>query len=152
MKLHELSPAAVLGKRPAWRKGRGAGSGNGKTAGKGHKGQNARSGVRCTPRISRAVSFPLYRKLPKRGFQNQFATELRYRERFGAQTSSKLRRDRKPRSSYGSGHHPHTRMTVSKAYSATAKSQRRLTVEASVVLCICVKEKIEAAGGKTEVI
>ena len=43
MKLHELSPAQGSAK-PAWRKGRGPGSGNGKTAGKGHKGQNARSG------------------------------------------------------------------------------------------------------------
>ena len=48
MKLHELSPAAGS-VTPAWRKGRGTGSGNGKTAGKGHKGQNARSGGGVRP-------------------------------------------------------------------------------------------------------
>ena len=48
MKLHELSPAPGS-TTPAWRKGRGTGSGNGKTAGKGHKGQNARSGGGVRP-------------------------------------------------------------------------------------------------------
>jgi large subunit ribosomal protein L15 len=48
MKLHELSPAPGSAKK-AWRKGRGPGSGNGKTAGKGHKGQNARSGGGVRP-------------------------------------------------------------------------------------------------------
>ncbi|MGN1082982.1 MAG: 50S ribosomal protein L15, partial [Candidatus Avispirillum sp.] len=72
MKLHELSPAPGAAK-PAWRKGRGAGSGNGKTAGKGHKGQNARSGGGV--RIGfEGGQLPLYRKLPKRGFKNRFAT------------------------------------------------------------------------------
>ena len=71
MKLHELSPAAGSAK-PAWRKGRGTGSGNGKTAGKGHKGQNARSGGGV--RIGfEGGQLPLYRKLPKRGFNNKFA-------------------------------------------------------------------------------
>ena len=54
MKLHELSPAAGS-TAPAWRKGRGPGSGNGKTAGKGHKGQNARSGGGVRP-VLKAVS------------------------------------------------------------------------------------------------
>ena len=71
MKLHELSPAAGSAK-PAWRKGRGAGSGNGKTAGKGHKGQNARSGGGVRPGFE-GGQLPLYRKLPKRGFNNKFA-------------------------------------------------------------------------------
>ena len=71
MKLHELSPAAGSAK-PAWRKGRGTGSGNGKTAGKGHKGQNARSGGGVRPGFE-GGQLPLYRKLPKRGFNNKFA-------------------------------------------------------------------------------
>ena len=71
MKLHELSPAAGS-VTPAWRKGRGTGSGNGKTAGKGHKGQNARSGGGVRPGFE-GGQIPLYRKLPKRGFHNKFA-------------------------------------------------------------------------------
>ena len=72
MKLNELKPAAGSAK-DAWRKGRGAGSGNGKTAGKGHKGQNARSGGGVRPGFE-GGQLPLYRKLPKRGFKNRFAT------------------------------------------------------------------------------
>ncbi len=72
MKLHELSPAAGSA-TPVFRKGRGAGSGNGKTAGKGHKGQNARSGGGVRPGFE-GGQLPLYRKLPKRGFHNKFAT------------------------------------------------------------------------------
>ena len=71
MKLNELSPAAGSAKS-AWRKGRGPGSGNGKTAGKGHKGQNARSGGGVRPGFE-GGQLPLYRKLPKRGFKNRFA-------------------------------------------------------------------------------
>ena len=73
MKLHELSPAAGS-TAPAWRKGRGPGSGNGKTAGKGHKGQNARSGGGVRPGFE-GGQIPLYRRLPKRGFNNMFAKE-----------------------------------------------------------------------------
>ena len=73
MKLHELSPAVGSTKAP-YRKGRGAGSGNGKTAGKGHKGQNARSGGGVRPGFE-GGQLPLYRKLPKRGFKNHFATQ-----------------------------------------------------------------------------
>ena len=71
MKLNELSPAQGSTKA-AWRKGRGPGSGNGKTAGKGHKGQNARSGGGVRPGFE-GGQLPLYRKLPKRGFKNRFA-------------------------------------------------------------------------------
>ena len=73
MKLHELSPAEGSVKEK-YRKGRGAGSGNGKTAGKGHKGQNARSGGGVRPGFE-GGQIPLYRKLPKRGFHNRFSTE-----------------------------------------------------------------------------
>ena len=68
MKLHELSPQEGSVKE-RFRKGRGAGSGNGKTAGKGHKGQNARSGGGVRPGFE-GGQLPLYRKLPKRGFNN----------------------------------------------------------------------------------
>ena len=74
MKLNELSPAQGSAKA-AWRKGRGPGSGNGKTGGRGHKGQQARSGGGV--RIGfEGGQMPAYRKLPKRGFNNaRFATE-----------------------------------------------------------------------------
>ena len=73
MKLHELAPAVPTKK--AWRKGRGPGSGNGKTGGRGHKGQQARSGGGV--RIGfEGGQMPAYRRLPKRGFNNaRFATE-----------------------------------------------------------------------------
>ncbi len=73
MKLHELAPAAGSTKEN-FRKGRGAGSGNGKTAGKGHKGQNARSGGGVRPCFE-GGQIPLSRRLPKRGFNNVFAKE-----------------------------------------------------------------------------
>ena len=71
MKLNELSPAYGSAK-DSYRRGRGPGSGNGKTAGKGHKGQNARSGGGVRPGFE-GGQLPLYRKLPKRGFKNRFA-------------------------------------------------------------------------------
>ena len=73
MRLHELSPAPGSTKK-AFRWGRGAGSGNGKTAGKGHKGQNARSGGGVRPGFE-GGQMPLTRRLPKRGFTNIFATK-----------------------------------------------------------------------------
>ena len=71
MKLNELSPAAGSTKE-AYRKGRGSGSGNGKTAGRGHKGQKARSGGKIRVGFE-GGQMPLYRRLPKRGFKNVFA-------------------------------------------------------------------------------
>ena len=71
MKLHNLKPAEGSAKA-AWRKGRGPASGNGKTAGKGHKGQNARSGGGVRTGFE-GGQFPIYRQLPKRGFKNYFA-------------------------------------------------------------------------------
>ena len=73
MKLNELRPADGS-VQERYRKGRGPGSGNGKTAGKGHKGQNARSGGGVRPGFE-GGQFPIYRQLPKRGFNNKrFAT------------------------------------------------------------------------------
>lgn len=72
MKIHELTPAPDSN-RPVKRIGRGHGSGSGKTAGKGHKGQNARSGGGV--RIGfEGGQMPLARRIPKRGFHNIFAT------------------------------------------------------------------------------
>jgi large subunit ribosomal protein L15 len=68
MKLHELKPAEGS-RHERKRVGRGIGSGNGKTAGRGHKGQNARSGGGVRPGFEGGQN-PLYRRLPKRGFKN----------------------------------------------------------------------------------
>jgi large subunit ribosomal protein L15 len=67
MKLNELTSG---GNAKAYRKGRGAGSGNGKTSGRGHKGQKARSGGGVRPGFE-GGQMPLYRRLPKRGFNNK---------------------------------------------------------------------------------
>ena len=73
MKLHELSPSEGS-KKDCFRVGRGHGSGNGKTSGRGHKGQNARSGGGVRPGFE-GGQMPIYRRLPKRGFNNIFAKE-----------------------------------------------------------------------------
>ena len=74
MKLHELSPAAGS-KKEAKRVGRGHGSGQGKTAGKGHKGQKARAGKGVRPGFE-GGQMPLYRRLPKRGFKCRNSKEI----------------------------------------------------------------------------
>ena len=73
MNLHELKPAEGSVRAP-YRKGRGKGSGNGKTAGRGHKGQWARSGGGVR-RGFEGGQMPLARRLPKRGFHNVFARQ-----------------------------------------------------------------------------
>ena len=73
MKMHELSPA-IGSTKEAKRIGRGHGSGNGKTAGKGHKGQKARAGRGFRAGFE-GGQMPLQRRVPKRGFNNIFATE-----------------------------------------------------------------------------
>lgn len=74
MDLSNLSPAAGSKHSDNFRRGRGHGSGNGKTAGKGHKGQKARSGA---PRIGfEGGQMPLYRRLPKRGFTCRNSKEI----------------------------------------------------------------------------
>ena len=144
MKLNELSPAQGSAKA-AWRKGRGPGSGNGKTAGKGHKGQNARSGGGVRPGFE-GGQLPLYRKLPKRGFKNRFAVNysivnVAALNKFedgavvdmDALVAAKI--VRKPLDGLkvlGNG-----------------ELTKKLTVKATV-FSATAKEKIEAAGGKTE--
>ena len=74
MDLSNLQPAAGSKHSDNFRRGRGHGSGNGKTAGKGHKGQKARSGA---PRPGfEGGQMPLYRRLPKRGFKNRNTKEI----------------------------------------------------------------------------
>ena len=145
MKLHELSPAAGSAKQ-AWRKGRGPGSGNGKTAGKGHKGQNARSGGGVRPGFE-GGQIPLYRKLPKRGFNNKFATtyaivnvsDLEVFDNGTTVTLDLLLEKRIIRKSYDG-------LKVL----GNGELTKKLTVEASI-FSAGAKAKIEAAGGKTEV-
>lgn len=74
MKLHELRPAPGARKKPT-RKGQGIGSGLGKTAGRGHKGQKSRSGGGVRPGFE-GGQMPLQRRMPKRGFTNIFAKEI----------------------------------------------------------------------------
>ena len=147
MKLHELSPAPGS-VTPGFRKGRGPGSGNGKTAGKGHKGQNARSGGGVRPGFE-GGQLPLYRKLPKRGFSNYkfkttYATiNVEDLNRFedGAvvdldalMAARLVRKELDGVKILGNG-----------------EITKKLTVKATV-FSANAKEKIEAAGGKTEVV
>lgn len=146
MKLHELSP--VEGSvRDSFRRGRGPGSGNGKTAGKGHKGQKARSGGGV--RIGfEGGQLPLYRKLPKRGFHNRFSTtyatvNVEVLERFDngavvdgeALVKAGIIKD----------------LCDGVKFLGRGELTKSLTVKASVFSALA-KEKIEAAGGKIEVI
>ena len=146
MKLHELSPAPGS-TTPAWRKGRGPGSGNGKTAGKGHKGQNARSGGGVKPGFE-GGQLPLYRKLPKRGFNNKFATkystvnvEVLNRFEDGAVV------DLAALMECGIVRKANDGLKVL----GNGELAKKITVKAAV-FSASAKEKIEAAGGKTEVV
>ena len=144
MKLNELSPA-VGSAKDSYRKGRGPGSGNGKTAGKGHKGQNARSGGGVRPGFE-GGQLPIYRKLPKRGFKNRFAVNYaivnvsdlnRFEDGavvdLDALMAAKLiRKELDGLKVLGNG-----------------ELTKKLTVKATV-FSAAAKEKIEAAGGKTE--
>ena len=146
MKLHELSPAPGS-VADSWRKGRGPGSGNGKTAGKGHKGQNARSGGGVRPGFE-GGQIPLYRKLPKRGFTNRFAVKycvinLDVLNKFedGAVVDLDILK--------GCG-------LVKDNYASlkvlgNGELSKKITVKATV-FSASAKEKIEAAGGKIEVL
>ncbi len=147
MKLHELSPAPGSAKK-AYRKGRGIGSGNGKTAGRGHKGQNARSGGGVRPGFE-GGQIPAYRRLPKRGFNNAlFATEyaivnLSTLDQFddGAVVNLESLIAAKIIKDGLSGLKVLGNGSISK----------KITVQAKV-FSAAAKEKIEAAGGKAEVI
>ena len=146
MKLHELSPVAgstQVGKR----KGRGTGSGNGKTGGRGHKGQKARSGGGV--RIGfEGGQMPLARRIPKRGFHNIFAKPLESvnvsaLEKFedGAVVDAKALLDAGILS----------KCTYGVKILGNGEITKKLTVKASA-FSESAKAKIEAAGGKAEVV
>ena len=146
MKLHELSPAQGSAKS-RYRKGRGPGSGNGKTAGKGHKGQNARSGGGVRPGFE-GGQLPIYRRLPKRGFNNHFSKQ------YAIINVSKL-------NDFDDGSVISVQTLIdcgvlNKALDGlkvlgNGEITKKLTVEAAV-FSASAKEKIEAAGGKAQVI
>ena len=140
MKLHELSPAAGSVK-PAYRKGRGAGSGNGKTAGRGHKGQWARSGGGVRPGFE-GGQMPLARRLPKRGFNNA-PVNVSALEKFedGTEVTAEALREAGIVKNALDGIKILGNGTLTK----------KLTVKAAA-FSASAKEKIEAAGGKAEVI
>ena len=146
MKLHELSPAPGS-THETKRKGRGIGSGNGKSAGRGHKGQWARSGGGVRPGFE-GGQMPLTRRLPKRGFHNVFAKE------YSEVNVAKL-------NIFEDGAEVTFEALVEKGLAnknadgvrilGNGKLEKKLTVKAHGITA-GAKEKIEAAGGKAEVI
>ena len=145
MNLHELSPAAGsthVGKR----KGRGAGTGNGKTAGRGHKGQKARSGGGVRVGFE-GGQMPLARRIPKRGFNNIFAKPLEiinlsalnvFNDGETVTAQALLEKGILSKCTYGY------------KVLGNGKITKKLTVEASA-FSKSAQEAIEAAGGKAEV-
>ena len=149
MKLHDLRPAEGGGVKSRKRLGRGIGSGTGKTSGKGHKGQNARSGGGVRPGFE-GGQMPLFRRLPKRGFTNVFKKEyalvnVSVLENFedGAEVT------------------PEILINSGLIKKAKAKDGVRILGDGELTKKLSVKahhfskaaaEKIEAAGGKAEVI
>ena len=145
MKLHELQPALGSNKE-AKRKGRGPGSGNGKTAGYGHKGQKARSGVKKAG--FEGGQMPQQRRLPKRGFNNIFATvyanvKVEDLERFedGTVVTTQTLIDA------GIISKPLDGVKVL----GNGELTKKLTVQVAA-FSAAAKEKIEKVGGKAEVI
>jgi len=146
MRLHELRPAEGAKKSPK-RIGRGTGSGWGKTAGKGQKGQNSRSGGGVRPGFE-GGQMPLYRRLPKRGFTNIFAKEytcinvdrLNIFEDGTVVTPELLRESGMAK-----------RVNDGIKILGNGNIEKKLTVKANKIYKAAA-EKIEAAGGKVEVI
>ena len=147
MKLHKLSPAEGS-KKEARRIGRGHGSGWGKTAGKGHKGQKARAGHGMRPGFE-GGQMPLQRRIPKRGFNNIFAKDIvavnvgtldkKFNDGDTVDTEALVKAGIVKNSFDG----------VKILSNGTLK--KSLTVKATA-FSKSAKEKIEAAGGKAEVI
>ena len=146
MKLHELKPAEGS-RKVRNRVGRGVGSGNGKTAGRGHKGQNSRSGGGVRPGFEGGQN-PLYRRLPKRGFTNPNRKEL-----------SIVNLDTLNRFDAGTEVTPELLIETGVVKNVkdgikilgNGKLEKQLTVKANYFSASAV-EAIEAAGGKTEVV
>ena len=146
MKLHELSPAPGS-VRDVKRIGRGHGSGNGKTAGKGHKGQKARAGRGIRAGFE-GGQMPLHRRIPKRGFNNIFATPYttinvailnRFEDGAVVNTEALLNAGIIKKAPYGV------------KILGNGKIEKNLTVQVAA-FSESAKAKIEAAGGKAEVI
>ena len=146
MELSNLRPAEGSTHSDNFRRGRGHGSGNGKTAGKGHKGQKARSGA---PRVGfEGGQMPLYRRLPKRGFKNRntleiIAINVSALEVFedGATVSVDTLKEK------GIIKNPKDGVKIL----GNGELTKKLTVQANA-FSASAKEKIEALGGKAEVI
>ena len=146
MYIHELSPVAGS-THVDKRKGRGHATGNGKTAGRGHKGQKARSGGGV--RIGfEGGQMPLARRIPKRGFNNIFATPLETvnvdalnKFEDGAVVDAQALLDARVISKCRYG----------VKFLGNGEVSRKLTVKAAA-FSASAKEKIEAAGGKAEVV
>ena len=146
MKLYELAPAAGS-KKEAYRTGRGIGSGNGKTAGRGHKGQNARSGGGVRPGFE-GGQMPLVRRIPKRGFVNIFGktfanVNIEALNKFDDGATIDIDTLLK----YG---------LIKKTLDGVkvlgnGELKKKLTVKVNA-FSAAAKQKIEAAGGKAEVI
>jgi large subunit ribosomal protein L15 len=146
MKLHDLSPMPGSTKEGK-RKGRGIGTGNGKTAGRGHKGQNARSGGGVRPGFE-GGQMPLSRRVPKRGFVNIFAKKYANVNIFALEIfEDGAVVDAAALVEAG---------LINKTYSGVkvlgnGEITKKLTIKA-VAFSEAAKQKIEAAGGKAEVI
>lgn len=146
MKLQDLKPSAGS-TRSAYRKGRGAGSGNGKTAGRGHKGQWARSGGGVRPGFE-GGQMPLVRRIPKRGFNNIFGktyVPVNVESLIGFDDGTEVTPELLIK--YG---------IISKELDGVkilgnGELTKKLTVKAAAFSASAV-QKIEAAGGKAEVI
>ena len=146
MTLHDLSPAEGSVKSN-YRKGRGHGSGNGKTAGRGHKGQKARSGGGVRVGFE-GGQMPLARRIPKRGFHNIFAKPLeivnvsalnKFEDGATVNVCDLLEKGILSKCEYGV------------KILGNGSVSKKLTVRATA-FSASAKEKIEAAGGKAEVV
>ncbi len=147
MKLFELQPAPGSKKLPN-RKGRGIGTGNGKTAGKGHKGQNARAGGGVRPGFE-GGQMPLYMRLPKRGFNNyEFAdkyTEVNVSELNIFEDGTVVTQELLKSSGLAK------KIIDGVAILGNGELTKKLTVQAAKFTKTATA-KIEAAGGKVEVV
>lgn len=149
MKLHNLRPNEGGGSKPKKRLGRGIGSGLGKTSGRGHKGQNARSGGGVRPGFE-GGQMPLFRRLPKRGFTNVFAKEygtinIEALNIFAEDTTVT------PELLFDQGLVKKSKAKDGIKILGNGELTKKLTVQAQQFSKSAV-EKIEAIGGKAEVI
>jgi large subunit ribosomal protein L15 len=147
LKIHELQPIPGVKKAPV-RKGRGPGSGKGKTAGRGHKGQNARAGGGVRPGFE-GGQMPLYRRIPKRGFNNKNFAKVYAEVNVSALN---IFED----GTVVNGELLKKRGITKKLYDGVAvlgngELSKKLTVQAAR-FTKTASEKIEAAGGKVEVV